>query len=130
MQFVFLLLGLFTIACVLYGISAGVGAIQRGFSWLATDDHKSPSRKGPVATELPSIATKPSPLPKANIDAAQNSPMRRHIEELRELFLLYKEGALSADEFDGLKQHLLRSAQKPMPATIQKHSDSKTLSGA
>lgn len=129
MQFVFLLLGLFTIACVLYGISAGVGAIQRGFSWLSTDDHKSPSRKEPVATELPSIATKPSPLPKANTDAAQNSPMRRHIEELRELFLLYKEGALSTEEFDGLKQHLLYSAKNPLPATIHKYSDSKKLHG-
>lgn len=89
MQFIFFLLGLFAIGCVLYGISAGVQIIQRGFSWLAssTDNSTAPFTE---ATNIPSM-TKPLSC----------------VDELQTLFLLYQNCALTCHEYEQCKNHVI-----------------------
>lgn len=79
MQLIFLLLALFAISCVLYGISAGVQSIQRGLSWLARRVNGDASRatNAPTSTapsaaaaEVPA-ALVPSP---AYVHSAEASP--------------------------------------------------------
>ncbi|UJB66893.1 SHOCT domain-containing protein [Acidovorax sp. YS12] len=124
-QFILFLLGLFAISCVLYGISAGVQMIQRGFAWLAESGRDDVSDKKPLITPLPAATGKaanaatarqetPSPQTKANAPA-EGSPMQRNIDELRALFALYQQGALTQAEFEGMKRSLLATIKDVAP---------------
>ena len=99
-QFVLFLLGLFAIGCVFYGISAGVQMIQRGFAYVTDSprDHASDIRL-PVDS-LPQGTRSSTPT-------AEASPTHRGIDELRALFALYQQGALTQAEFEGMKRSLL-----------------------
>lgn len=70
-QFILFLLGLFTIGCMLYGISAGVQIIQRGFAYVAESAHTGASDKKPLATPLPQSTAKPSNAPAAQRETRQ-----------------------------------------------------------
>ena len=124
-QFVLFLLGLFAIGCVLYGISAGVQMIQRGIAWLAESGRDDASDKRPLVTPLPAATGKvtnastarqetPSPQTKANAPA-EDSPMQRNIDALRALFALYRQGALTQVEFEGMKRSLLATIKDVAP---------------
>lgn len=123
-QFILFLLGLFAIGCVLYGISAGVQIIQRGFAYLtegARDDAS--DNKRPLTTPLPPGTAKPADAPAAQPQAfrpastppAEASPMQRSIDELRDIFALYQQGALTQAEFEGMKQYLLTFIKMAAP---------------
>ena len=88
-QFILFLLGLFAIGCVLYGISAGVQVIQHGISRLTEGANDS-------APAAPSSPNSQSPVTVKATEAS--SPL---------LFTLYQQGALTQEEFDGMKQCLL-----------------------
>lgn len=131
-QFILFLLALFAIGCVLYGISAGVQMIQRGFAWLAESARDDASDKRPLITPLPAAAGKaanaatarretPSPQTKANAPA-EGSPMQRSIDELRDIFALYQQGALTQEEFEGMKHRLLTAITPSFIHTNQEHS--------
>ena len=119
-QFILFLLGLFAIGCVLYGISSGVQMIQRGFAYLAESAREESPPKKPRITPLPPATGKTVDAPAARKETAapaetqahapaqtQASPMQRSIGELRDIFALYQQGALTQEEFEGMKQSLL-----------------------
>lgn len=87
-QFILFLLGMFVICSVLYGIAAGVGAIGRGIAsladWRRNDD------------EL------------EDDDFATPTTASRHVTEIRALFDLYQDGALTQEEFSAFKQEALK----------------------
>lgn len=99
MQLILFLLGLFAIGCVLYGISAGVQIIQRGFSRLAssTDNPTAPFAE---ATTIPSTTKPPS-----------------CVDELQTLFVLYQSCALTREEYEQCKNHVI---SKIAPASATK----------
>ena len=92
MQIIIFLLSLFLIGCVLCGIASGVQMIQRGFSRLAT------SRNDGKAPEV--------------------SPLQHNIAELRELFALYQQGALTQEEFQRMKHHLVATTESPTNSSL------------
>lgn len=129
-QFILVLLGLYAIGCMFYGISTGVQIIQRGFSWLAksahNDTHNGAPDKTPSVPPLPQHTSKTAAAPtepqaaaqptaQANTTAADASPMQHVIEELREIFALYQQEALTREEFDAMKQRLLSSIKTAAP---------------
>lgn len=108
MKIIIFLLGLFAIGCVLYGISAGVQAIQRGLSWITSGsgDHD--------------IRTMPQPHGSAslNVDApgtkfpnAETSLLQQGIRDLRELLAMHQQGTLTREEFEQLKRHIITAIQ-------------------
>lgn len=114
MQAILFLLGLFAIGCVLFGISAGVQLIRHGVSGLWTGAraarHPRPSTPmgGAAAPASPSAVPAPvaqsdrAPIPPSSPPLAP-SPVQHGIAELRALFALYQQGALTLAEFQGLK---------------------------
>ena len=125
-KFILLLLSLFAIGCVLYGISAGVQIIQRGFSWLAESARDDASDKRPLVTSLPPSTGEAIDVPAVQREAVQpeakasplpveTSSLRRSIGELRDIFALYQQGALTQEEFEGMKQCLLSSIKIAAP---------------
>lgn len=125
-QFILFLLALFAIGCVLYGISAGVQIIQRGFAWLAEAAHDDASDKKPLITPLPPSTAKAANAPASQREAirpeakeggqpSEASPMQRGIDELRALFALYQQGALTQAEFEGIKRSLLTNIHSVAP---------------
>ncbi|MBN9365598.1 MAG: SHOCT domain-containing protein [Comamonadaceae bacterium] len=125
-QFILFLLALFAIGCVLYGISAGVQMIQRGFAWLAESGRDDASDKKPLVTPLPPSMGKAANAPasqreaiqpqtKASPQPADASPMRRGIDELRDIFALYQQGALTQVEFERMKRSLLTDLKSAAP---------------
>lgn len=109
MQIIIFLLGLFLIGCLLYGIASGVQTIQRGFSRLTNSkiDDKAPTVKA-VSVTLPITAPDNAKEPVPDVSLAQH-----YIGELRELFALFQQGALTQEEFQSMKRHLLASTQSP-----------------
>ncbi|MFO1181826.1 SHOCT domain-containing protein [Ottowia sp.] len=117
MQLIFILLVLFAIGCVLYGISAGVQVFVRGFAHLTRSarDHSTDER--PLASPLAPATAKTADEPTLRRGAPQSetgasktteaSPVQRSIDELREIFSLYQQGALTQTEFENIKQALL-----------------------
>jgi hypothetical protein len=105
MQFVLSLLGLFAVGCVLYGLSAGVQAIARGFGALASDGGSSGTKK-PQRSSVPQAAATAAPTGKT--PDAPTLP-QRCINELQALFDLYRSGALTQKEFEQCKWHVLHS---------------------
>lgn len=125
-KFILLLLSLFAIGCVFYGISAGVQIIQRGFSWLAESARDDASDKRPLITPLPpstvNIADARTarqedsmPEPTVNTPLTEASAMQRSIDELRDIFALYQQGALTQAEFESMKQCLLTCIKTAAP---------------
>lgn len=96
MQLIFLLLCLFAIACVFYGISAGVQIIQRCATWLTGSD-RAPSANASRAEQAQQTTS--------SISAPSRT--QRCLQELQGLYRLYQDGALSQHEFEQLKQYLL-----------------------
>lgn len=95
MKLIFLLILLFVLACVFYGIYAGVAAIRQGAARWGRRQHHSTN------SNTPSI----QPLP-ANI-VTQAKQHQDYVAELQALFALHQGGALTLDEFERLKLHLL-----------------------
>ena len=127
-QFILFLLGLFAIGCVLYGISSGVQMIQRGFAYLAESAREESPPKKPRVTPLPPATGKAADAPatRKETDAragtqahapaqTQASPMQRSIGELRDIFALYQQGALTQAEFESMKQYLLTCIKMAAP---------------
>ena len=125
-KLILFLLALFAIGCVLYGISAGVQIIQRGFSWLAESARDDASDKRPLVTSLPPSTGEAIDVPAVQREAVQpeakasplpveTSSLRRSIGELRDIFALYQQGALTQEEFEGMKQCLLSSIKIAAP---------------
>lgn len=111
MQFILFLLGIFAIGCVLYGISAGVQIIQRGFSRLANTAH------APEANaSKPRLPTSPPPSEQPAPSSAQ-----RCLDELNELHRLYQNGALTREEFEQFKRHLLSPITPPTTRSNQEN---------
>ena len=114
MQIIIFLLSLFLIGCVLCGIASGVQMIQHVFSRLANsrNDGKAPAAKSTSVT-----------LPTAEPDktkelAPEVSPLQHNIAELRELFALYQQGALTQEEFQRMKHHLLAATESPSNSSL------------
>ena len=129
-HFILFLLGLFAIGCVLYGISAGVQIIQRGFSYLAASARGGALDKRPLVSPLPPsteettdapVAQREASQPKGGTPPAEASPTQRSIDELRGIFALYQQGALTPVEFEGIKQALLTAINSGHIQT--RHSD-------
>lgn len=95
MKLIFLVISLFALACVFYGIYAGVSAIGRGAARMGGRQHRPTDPNTPPIQALP-----------ANT-AAQPALSRDYVAELQALFALHQSGALTLDEFDRLKQRLL-----------------------
>ena len=125
-QFILFMLSLFAIGCVLYGISAGVQVIQRGFWWLAESARDGASDKQRLVTPLPPNAARPTnaaavqleavpPEAKTSTSPAKVSSMQRGIEELRVLFALHQQGALTQTEFEAMKRSLLATLNSAEP---------------
>lgn len=119
MQFIFFLLSLFAIGCVLYGISAGVQSIQRGFSWMGKAGSDVDKQ---IAMPAPSTTATAAVEPTLAVQIASSSgcdqwafPLRHSIGELRELFALYQQGALTREEFEGMKRQLLAGIRATAP---------------
>lgn len=89
MQFVFSVVALFLLGSVLYGLYAGVQTLLRGAIRL-------------TSAQAP---TRSHPLPHANPTA----PSQHCIDDLQALFALHQRGALTRDEFDQFKKHILSS---------------------
>jgi len=102
MQFIFLLIILFLISCVLYGIAAGVRVIARGISSLTSN--RSDAGESVIQPMLQALAP-----------VADASSLHRSIGELRELFTLHQRGALTEEEFARMKQHLLVTISDDAP---------------
>ena len=117
MKIIFPLLALFAIGCVLYGISAGVQAIGRGLSRLAdaASGDDASATPPPTTRQLraeakaasASAAAPPQPAEPSQPGAPDASPMQSSIAELRDIFALYQQGALTQEEFERIKQCLL-----------------------
>ena len=125
-KFILLLLSLFAIGCVFYGISAGVQIIQRGFSWLAESARDDASDKTPLLTQLAPSTGETAEAPamqreaahpdaKASTSPAEASPIQRSIDDLRNIFALYQQGALTHAEFESMKQCLLTCIKTAAP---------------
>lgn len=95
MKFIFLLIVLFVLVCFFYGIYAGVSAIGRGVARMGRHQHH------PSDPNTPQI----QPLPASK--AEQQGPAQDYVAELQALLALHQNGALTADEFERLKQRLL-----------------------
>ena len=125
MQLILLLLGLFAIGCVLYGISAGVQIIVRGFVHLARSARDSMPSERPLATPLSPATAIVTNAPASRCETSQPetgaskpvnaSPIQRSIDELRDIFALYQQGALTQSEFENMKQCLLTGIKQAVP---------------
>ncbi len=95
MKLVFLLIFLFVLACIFYGIYAGVSAIARGAARRGGHQHRPTDSNAPPIQPLPANAAEPP------------APSRGYVSELQALFALHQSGALTVNEFERLKQRLL-----------------------
>lgn len=93
MQLIFLLIVLFVVGCLLYGIYAGVSAIGRIGARMGDQEKEQDQESIPYS--LPNGAEMP---PKISRD---------YVTELQALFALHQSGALTAEEFAQFKQRLL-----------------------
>ena len=92
MKLVFLLIAFFVLACLFYGIFAGVSAIGWGVSRIGGSQHQS--------SEF-------TIQPKSANTAMPPGPHRNYLAELQNLFVLHQSGALTVGEFEQLKQRFL-----------------------
>lgn len=90
MQFLFSLVALFLMGSLLYGLYAGVRTLVLGATRLTPNQ----------ATQEPTPAR---PRPQTN----QSTRSQHGIDDLQALFALHQRGALTRDEFDQFKKHIL-----------------------
>ena len=95
MKLIFLLIFSFVVACVFYGIYAGVAVIGRGAARMGGHRHRPTDSNAPQIQSLPANAAEPP------------APSRGYVSELQALFALHQSGALTVNEFERLKQRLL-----------------------
>jgi hypothetical protein len=103
------LLGLFLIGCILYGIASGIQIIQRGFLWLTkgkSDDNLSTAKS--ISVVLPTAE-----LENPRDTCPESLTLEHNIAKLRELFVLFQQGAITQEEFQNMKQRLLSTEQSP-----------------
>ena len=117
MQFIFFLLSLFAIGCVLYGISAGVQTIQRGVAWLSGSGA---NRNTTPATSQP-MKQKMAHAHRVTDSPPQAGPLSDNLGDLRELFSLHKQGALTKEEYEQFKQCLLPAINPSVAKTNLKN---------
>ena len=103
MKFIFLLIVLFVLVCVFYGIYAGVSAIGRIGARIGDQEQEQEQEQESMPYSLPNSADIP---PKISQD---------YVTELQALFALHQSGALTAQEFESLKQRLLNSLNTATP---------------
>lgn len=127
MLFILFLVGLFLIGCVLYGIYSGVSAIARGIGRISErSQRQSPlvdaatdPEWGSAGLRTEKSASPNSQKPMDSSSSAETRPKtpkesQDNVEQLKSLFELYQNGALSRDEFELFKQQLL-FAKKEYP---------------
>ena len=85
---ILMLICVFLILCLLYGMYASARSVARGAGHIR-------SQVTPAETDLD------APPPRFH------ACYQARIEELRALFVLYQSGALTQDEFEQTKRHLL-----------------------
>ena len=95
MKLIFLLIVLFVLGCLLYGIYAGVSAIGRIGARIGDQEQEQEQEQESMSNSLPNGADMPSKI------------SRDYVTELQALFALHQSGALTAEEFTQLKQRLL-----------------------
>lgn len=96
MQLIFFLLGLFFIACIFYGIYAGVRTIICSATKIFGICSENSS---PVETRS-----------KLFENHCQPSPSKSCVDELQAIFELHQSGVLTKDEFNQIKKMILSSA--------------------
>lgn len=111
MPFILFLLALFMFGCILYGIFAGVRGLQRGISWLS-NSLNTIDQPEPESTSLTQLTVKAEST--KHTFTKIPPPSSSSISELREIFSLHQQGALTQKEFQDMKQYLLSSLQ-PKP---------------
>lgn len=121
MQLILFLIGVFLIGCVLYGIYAGVLTIVQGIGRVSGSNQcqgssedaafsrkreftEPRSREEPASLNLQDPVKSPAPT---ETKPETSEEVLDKIEQLKSLFELHKNGALSLDEFEWLKQRLL-----------------------
>jgi hypothetical protein len=93
---IFLLICAFLMLCLFYGIYASVQTVARGAGRIRSHVH------------LVNAQAAVQPETEACAQAAQIHASHQYcIDELRSLFALYQSGALTKEEFEQFKQHLL-----------------------
>lgn len=93
---IFLLICVFLLLCLFYGIYAGVQTAARGAGRIRSH------------VNLANAPAAASPETEACAQAAEIHASHQYcIDELRSLFTLYQSGALTKEEFEQFKQHLL-----------------------
>ena len=93
-QVIVFVIVVFTIACIYYGIAAGVQAIGRGAAHLTGGAHQRPQNPNKSSnTTLPS--------------AVELTSAQRCVGELQKIYALRQSGGLSPSEFEELKCMLL-----------------------
>ena len=91
---IFGLIGLFLVGCLFYGIYSGVGAIVRGTNRSPAALWQSPR---PSKLAIPA-------------DVLRASPHLFPVDELKALFELHQKGALTREEFELMKKHIVSDA--------------------
>ena len=94
MKVVLLLIALFVLACMFYGIYASISTLWRIRARIGGNQNHGAVPPEPAICCLPSVPVKPS------------GPNRDYVKELQALFTLYRSGALMAEEFEEVKQPL------------------------
>ena len=99
-QLIAFVIVVFTIACIFYGIAAGVQTIGRGAAHLTGGGHQRP-----LKSDKSSSAILPS--------AVGLTPAQRCVGELQKIYALRQSGGLSQTEFEELKCILLDDLSTP-----------------
>lgn len=93
---ILLLIGAFLVVCLFYGIHAAVQTVSHGAARVRSH------------VSLAGTQAVTQPETEAPTEAAQVHASHQYcIDELRSLFALYQSGALTKEEFEQSKQHLL-----------------------
>jgi hypothetical protein len=92
---ILMLICVFLILCLLYGMYASARSVARGAGHIRSHVTPNSTAVAPAETDLC------APLPKFH------ACYQSRIEELRSLFALYQSGVLTQAEFEQTKRHLL-----------------------
>jgi hypothetical protein len=111
-QFFIMLLVLFVLGCGLYGIGAGVRLLQGGFAavFRGTADAPAPQPSARRSAQQTAAQNDMRAGTSAAITLEENAastPAQRCLEDLKQLYQLQQLGAISEQEYQQFKQHLL-----------------------
>ncbi len=109
------LFSLFILIWAMYGLAQGVMLVHNGIARFFTPSPKpqaSPQFNEADAIPLSQLLEGPS-SPKRDPSPSTASTPQHYLHELKTLHELHQAGALNAEEFSQLKQHLLSTLQKP-----------------